>query len=231
MICLGKIMKRTVFTALFLILAGALAAAPAFASLTPILYNDTGSGSSVTNGWEISDGYAVTDSFTVCCSQIVMAQFEVWVSPGDAVSSINWAITTEPFGGTTVASGVATGPNNSFFPPADLSDYSPGSAPDGEYSLLQEYFYIEPNLLNCCGAYWFELSDAVATNNDPVYWDESDGPSTAYQTAPVDPQIPSETFEIIGYQNNNCTPEPSSFLLLGSGLVGLAGLIKRKLKA
>jgi hypothetical protein len=31
----------------------------------------------------------------------------------------------------------------------------------------------------------------------------------------------------MGYE----TPEPSSFLLLGSGLAGLAGLLKRKLAA
>jgi len=215
-------MKKKVFAALFLILAGALAAAPAFAISTGILYNDTGPGSSMTSGWEISNGYEVTDSFPVCCSGIAGANFLVWVNPGDTLSSVNWAITTEPFGGTTVASGVAT----------DLSKYVAGSTPNGEYNLIEESIYFIPNLANCCGTYWFELSGAVSTSGAPVYWDESDGPSTAYNKVPeiADPQIAPETFEITGNQYN-CTPEPSSFLLLGSGLVVLAGLIKRKLMA
>jgi len=61
-----------------------------------------------------------------------------------------------------------------------------------------------------------------------VLWDESDGPSVAY-SGNTDGGIPSETFQIEG--TIAPTPEPSSFLLLGSGLAALAGLAKRKLMA
>ena len=67
-------------------------------------------------------------------------------------------------------------------------------------------------------------------------WDISNGPSVAYSVLYgstsnlVVPGSNSETFQILGTPAD-VTPEPSSFLLLGSGLVGLAGVLKRKLMA
>ncbi len=42
--------------------------------------------------------------------------------------------------------------------------------------------------------------------------------------------IPSEDFTIGGGSGGGTTPEPSSIVLFGSGLAGLAGLLRRKAK-
>jgi PEP-CTERM motif len=41
--------------------------------------------------------------------------------------------------------------------------------------------------------------------------------------------IASEGFEISGNGGTGTTPEPSSILLLGSGILGLAGVLRRKM--
>jgi len=78
------------------------------------------------------------------------------------------------------------------------------------------------------GTYWLNLMNAVVPSGDPVYWDENSGPSSASENSVG--TIPSEAFTI---NYSTCcgptTPEPSSIMLFGSGILGLAGLLGRKL--
>jgi len=65
-----------------------------------------------------------------------------------------------------------------------------------------------------------------------VYWDENSGPSLASESAVG--TIPSESFEILGSNTSTTSttgtvPEPSSVILFGSGILGLASWLRRKL--
>ncbi len=78
------------------------------------------------------------------------------------------------------------------------------------------------------GTYWMNLQNAVVSNGDPVYWDENSGPSTATENNGT---LPAESFSILGYSSTGTgtVPEPGSLLLLAGGLVGMAGILRRKL--
>jgi hypothetical protein len=84
--------------------------------------------------------------------------------------------------------------------------------------------------------YWLNLQNAVVPSGNPVYWDENSGigcggdngegggcPSVA-SSGGVGTD-PSESFTITG----GSTPEPSSFMLFGSGILSIAGVLRRKL--
>ena len=75
----------------------------------------------------------------------------------------------------------------------------------------------------------------MVPSGDPVYWDENSGKSSASESAIG--TIPSEAFTIgggCGVGNGNwpdCgppTPESSSILLFGSGILALATALRRK---
>jgi hypothetical protein len=83
------------------------------------------------------------------------------------------------------------------------------------------------------GTYWLNLQNASVSTGDPIYWDENSGPSSASENSIG--TIPSESFTLLGSgatsttSTTSSTPEPSSIMLFGSGVLGLAGLLRRKL--
>jgi hypothetical protein len=225
-------MKRSVVLFVLIIgLVGALAAVPALAG-PMVLYDNTtalSNTSIASNG--IFDGVsASTNSFTLSqTSSITGINFNALLQNNDVLSTVDYSITTDYFGGTTEASGTVS-PSGVYV----TSFYA------GVYKIYEESFSI-PSLYLGGGTYWLQLQNALGTNNNSIYWGESDGPSIAYIEiyggSPLSLSgsfenggTGSDTFQIMG-EEENVTPEPSSFLLLGSGLAGLAGLIKRKLMA
>ena len=228
----GTIMKKSaVLSVLILGLLGALATAPAFAVGT-ILYDNTNTVTSYGNSpdWSWSTN-GTTDSFVLNSnSTITGAMVALWLNPGDTATSVTWQITQDPFGigdelpidGGTAS--VLTSTNFTSF--TWTAPYVPAISESWD---IDNVSFSIPDLSLPAGQYWFEL-DGVTTVGGSATWDESVGNSTAWTEGDEVYQIPSETFQILG-SPDSVTPEPSSFLLLGSGLAALAGLIKRKLTA
>jgi hypothetical protein len=203
---------------MFLILVGAAASVPASADT---LYSN-GPANDNFSGWTINYGYAMSDSFTLSqASTITGASFDVWLYPTDSLLSVDWSIGTSNFD-SSIGSGTATTNNTFDF----YNEYG--------YSINSESFS-GLDLSLAAGTYYFSLYNASTANGGPAYWDVNNGPSTAYENTLGNvngfegyPGTWSDTFAIQG--NTAVTPEPTSFLLLGSGLVGLAGIVKRKMK-
>src|SRR5271165_2310966 len=207
------------------ILCLALAAVPASAQ---VLYND-GPINGTTDAWTINFGYVIGDSFTLSANSTVGGfNFGVWEFRGDILTSVDWSITSYPVGGTVYGSGTASG--------KDLTD---------QFISVNQYGYdidkITVTGLNVSLAsgptYWLNLQNAMVPSGFPVYWDENSGigckgddgmgggcPSTGKEN--YEGTIPAESFDING-TGGGTTPEPSSFVLFGSGILGLAGVLRR----
>ena len=205
-------MKRIASLTLVLL---ALVAMPAMAQ---IVY-DNGPIDGNTDAWTINFGFIVSDTFDVANNgtTITGGSFGMWLFPGDTLTSAELSITSGENGGTT------------FFD--DTVTFTQGACTGNQYgfNVCQENTTFNGPTLNA-GTYWLNLQNASVPSGDPVYWDENSGPSTASENSVG--SIPSEAFSVLGNQTTtttNTVPEPGSILLLGSGVLGVAGMLRRKL--
>ena len=191
-----------------------LAAVPAVAQT---IYSN-GAINGNTDAWTINFGFAVSDTFSLTSNSTVNGlNFGAWLFAGDILESTEVTITSNEFGGTTY-----------FDQQVNFTQSGCGTNQVGFNVCTETSSAFSGPTLNA-GTYWLTLQNALVNTGDPVYWDESDGPSSASNVALG--TIGSESFTILGSSSGGTgtTPEPASILLFGSGVVGVGVLLRRKL--
>jgi hypothetical protein len=200
------------------VLVVAAAAVPAKAD-TIVVY-DNGPLNGNVQAYSINSGFSVSDSFQPLLdgfTKLTGATIGLWVLHGYKPLTLDWSLGTSFFG-SDVASGT-TSLTRKF-------DFTNGSGYD-VYTVA--FSFGDLGYMNQ-GTYYLTLQNATSGHGNPVYWDQNSGPSQAMDSSLG--SVPSETFQIIGDRiGDEQTPEPASLILLGTGLAGLAGGIRKRMKA
>ena len=205
-----------------------LAVAPAMADT--VFYNNGPTNGDV-NAWTINFGFTVSDSYTNTpgFNSVSDFHFVYWdASTTDLLTSVDLSFGTTSFGGTPTTICTSGAPCGVSGLPG-LTNTLLGFNGSG-YALYQADWVTRFDIpIPATGGY-VTLSNACTTSGcsvvNPIYWDENSGPSTAYENTVG--SIPSESFTLSG-ERAGTTPEPSSIMLFGSGILGLAGVLRRRL--
>jgi hypothetical protein len=181
-----------------------------------LLYNN-GAINGMVEAYTINFGFQVSDSFTLSVSTSGLTRITgvgLWLFPGDTPTGIGWQIGSSFFG-SDISSGFSSIATNTF---QFMNTFG--------YDVYTSSLLISTPGLGP-GTYYLTLDNATTAQGNPLYWDQNSGPSSAMDSSLG--SIPSESFQVYGGTVTQ-TPEPASLLLLGSGLLGLAGGIRKRMK-
>jgi hypothetical protein len=171
------------------------------------------------NNQSLSDGFVATASGTAAS-----LDFGVWVSSGTTPTSVSWWLGTSVFG----------------------SDISSGSTAQVGYTYLLTngfgYDVYDATVTGLSGnlvagnSYWLTLGNANNSSGNQVgAWDYNGGPASCDFAVSGVPQgdcglgvgVEGEAFTI--NSSGSSTPEPGTLIMFGSGILGLAGVLRRKI--
>ena len=156
----------------------------------------------------------MSDSFTVANggATITGLSFGFWEYGVVQLYTVDVAITSDEFGGTTFFEGTV-----------NFTSSGCSTNQQGYYVCTGTGNFNGPTLAG--GTYWLTLDNACCDDGG-IFWDENSGPSQASESSIG--TIPSESFTVYGNTTGGTTPEPGSILLFGSGVAGLAAILRRK---
>ena len=198
-----------------------LAAVPATAQF--FVY-DNGPVNGQVDAWTINFGFAVSDTFHTNGTPLTNISFWAWLEPGDTATSVEVAIGTTGYFS-----------NNLFDQSVNLTQSNCFTNNFG-FDVCQESGSFL--LSSVTGNAYLTLENAVTAEGNPLYWDENSGVGCMSNGCPSSAQentlgtIPSEAFtlsyiETTTTTRSGTTPEPGSILLLGAGLLAVAGRLRK----
>ncbi len=168
-------------------------------------------------------GQSISDQFVTTAGGFATnLNFGEWTL-GGTPTVVSWALGTSSFG-SDIASG--DGAATSTFLGTNSFGYG---IYDTQISIFGELaagntYYLTLSGANDAGGSQFDAWDDNESPNASCYFENPNGSGGC-------PTTESESFTIIaeGTTTGSTTPEPSGILLLGSGVLGLAGILRRRL--